>query len=124
MAPVAAEANPEEGAGGGSQTRGMPTHRGDLGERGEKNPAKPLVRGVVQTREQAEEETGPSVPRSDREHPRPPAAPLKSPRASGERRGWGEVANISISEEVTCDPEGGSIVPLSRGTQTLVSLSA
>lgn len=48
-------------------------------------------------------------------------APLKS---SEERRGWGEVANISISEEVTCDPEGGSIVPLLRGTQTLVSLSA
>lgn len=72
--------------------------------------------GTVQTREQADPRY--PDPAESILTLRPP--PLKS--TSEERRGWGEVANISISEEVTCDPEGGSIVPLLRGTQTLVSL--
>lgn len=77
---------------------------------------------AIRTRQGADPGAGgPSVPPDPAESIltlRPP--PLKS--TSEERRGWGEVANISISEEVTCDPEGGSIVPLLRGTQTLVSL--
>lgn len=106
----------------------MATHQNDPGEghplEGEKALCKAVCKKHGADPEQAEEEAVPSAPRPAREHPRPPAAPLKFPRASEEQRGWGEVANISISEEVTCDLEGGSIVPFLRGTQTLVSLSA
>lgn len=115
---------------------GVPRHRSDprkaatlwKGETSSSPPplplAKPLGGGTGHTRDPAAGGVGPSAPRPGREHPHPPAAPLTPPHASEEQRGWGEVANISISEEVTCDPKGGSIVPLLRGTQTLVSLSA
>lgn len=70
-------------------------------------------------RPRGREEERPSVARPGRPLEITPLKP------SEERRGWrGKAGNISISEEVTCDPEGGSIVPLLRGTQTLGSLSA
>lgn len=79
--------------------------------------AEPMGGGAVRPR--GREEEGSSVARPGRPLEITPLKP------SEERREWrGKAGNISISEEVTCDPEGGSIVPLLRGTQTLGSLSA